>query len=347
MRKSEMFRLISEMSTARGNRLVDILLISVLIICLIVGEIVLIPFERFKPYPRYDVGELVSKPAKNSVQDNKIGWKMKGNAVFSVNTSEFKSTYHANSQGFRSPEFNLDDNRKKIVLIGDSYTYGTFVNYDETFGSIIDNNPNVVVYNLAMPGFGVDQMLLTLQHYGKDLKPDLVIVGLCNADFERSLTAYRYPEHIAKPVFTFEEGELRLKTVNDQTNGLIRFLDRHSRFYAGFKLMCRLLGYRFPIGKWWHLNHEIIDKINKIGHDNNFKILYVYLPTRSWRNFPMLEKHMKKNNYNFINIRKAKIDNPLELYYKTDPHFNPAGHNFVANEIQKFIDSNLDWCKQK
>lgn len=325
-----------------------VLLISVVVTCLIIGEAILTPFDHFDPFPYYDVDEIESKPGEHWISDKRIGWKMKGNTSFSWDSTEFKSTYHANSQGFRSPEFKLDDTRRKVVLIGDSYTFGSYVNFDETFGAIIDNqNPEFVVYNLAMPGFGVDQMLLTLQHYGIDLMPDLVIVGLCNTDFHRSLTAYRTTEQMAKPVFMLEKGELRLKTNKDRSNWLIRFLDRHSRIYTGIKLMRILQGYHFPVGEWWHLNREIIDSISKIGNSNNFKILYIYLPTRSWRSFPMLEKHMKRSNYDFINIRSAKIDNPLKLYFKIDPHFNSAGHNFVANEIQKYIDSNPSWFRKK
>lgn len=323
-----------------------ILLISVVVICLIIGELILIPFKRFDPVPRYDVEERESAPENDFVNDKKIGWKMKGNTNFSWDSSEFKSTYYANSQGFRSPEFKMDDTRKKIVLIGDSYTFGAMVNYDETFGAIIDNqNPEFVVYNLAIPGFGVDQMLFTLQHYGIDLKPDLVIVGLCDSDFERSLTAYRPKERREKPVFLLEKGALRLKTNKDRTNWLIYYLDRHSRIYAGLKLVIRFIGYHFPIGKWWHLNCAIIDRINEIGNENNFETLYIYLPTRDWRSFPSLQKYMQKSNYYFINIRSVKIDDPLNLYYKTDRHFNPTGHSFVANEIQKYIDRNPDWFR--
>ena len=61
----------------------------------------------------------------------------------------------------------------------------------------------------------------------------------------------------------------------------------------------------------------------------------------------MLQKHMKKSNYNFIDIRNAEIDDPLKLYYKVDPHFNAAGNRFVANEIQKFIDSHPDWFTRR
>ena len=317
-----------------------ILLFSVTVICLIVAEVMLIPFSLFNPTPRYDVGEFDNRPDKNFVVDKNIGWKMKGGTTFSWNSSEWKSTYLANAQGFRSPEFNSGDSRKKIVLIGDSYTFGTFVNDDETFGAIIDNqNPEIVVYNLAMPGFGVDQMLFALQNYGVNLQPDLVIVGLVDADFERSLTAYRPHEKRTKPVFKLEKGELRLKTTEDKTNGLTRLLDRHSRIYTGFKLSARLIGYHYPVGKWWHLNEAIIDKIHKISTNNNFEVLYVYLPNRSWRSFPTLEKYMTKENYDFINIRKAKIADPRELYYKTDMHFSPIGHQFVANEIQKHLDA--------
>ncbi len=321
------------------------LLISVIIICLIIVEAILIPFSQFAIIPRYDVGEYESKSGEHFVIDNKIGWKMKENVSFSWTSSEWKSINHANSQGFRSPEFILNDARKKIVLIGDSYGFGQFVNYEETFGAIIDKqNPGFVVYNLAMPGFGLDQMLLTLQYYGIDLKPDLVIACFNDADFERSLTAYRYrpSERKAKPVFMLEKGKLRLKTIKDRTNWLIKIIDRHSRIYMGFKLIMKYIGYNLPVGEWWHLNCAIIDKIDNIGNKNDFKVLFVYHPTRTWRSFPMLDKYMEKSNYDFINIRKAPIDNFYKLYYQTDPHFNLFGHKFVANEIQKYIDS-LHW----
>lgn len=324
-----------------------ILLLSVVMICVVIAEVILIPFERFNPFPSYEVGEHESKPSEHYVLDNKIGWKMKGNTSVSIDWPEYETTYRANSRGFRSPEFKPDDSRKRIVLIGDSYTFGMFVNYEETFGAIIDDqNPEFVVYNLAMPGFVVDQMLLTLQHYGVDLAPDLVVVGLCSADFHRSLTAFRTTEKRAKPVFMLEEGKLRLKTVKDRNNWLIRFLDRHSRVYTGLKLVTILQGYHYPVGKWWHLNRKIIDRINTIGNENNFRVLFIHIPTRSWRNFPMLEKHMKKSNYNFINIRSAEIDDPLKLYYKADPHFNAAGNRFVANEIQRVIDSHPGWFRK-
>ncbi len=61
----------------------------------------------------------------------------------------------------------------------------------------------------------------------------------------------------------------------------------------------------------------------------------------------MLEKHMKKNNYNFINIRNAEIDDPRKLYYQADPHFNADGNILVANEIQRFIDSHSGWLAKK
>ena len=319
------------------------LLVSVSIITLVIGEVILILFDKYDPLPRYDVGDCENSAEHYFKIDNKIGWKMKANTKFSWDSSEWESDYLANEQGFRSPTFKSDEQRRKIVLIGDSYTFGSFVNFDETFGAIIDNkNAEYVVYNLAMPGFGVDQMLLTLRHYVLDLTPELVIVGLCDFDFERSLTAYRFGEKRTKPVFKLEKGDLRLKTIEDRTNWLIRFFDRHSRIYTCFKGALRRLGYRFPIGDWWILNRAIIDKIHKIGKENNINVMYIYLPTREWNNFPMLEKHMKGNNYDFINIHKSEIDNPLKLYYKTDRHFNPYGHQFVAKEIQKYIRSTIN-----
>jgi hypothetical protein len=159
--------------------------------------------KKFEPEPRCDVGERQDYPSRNFTVDAFTGWKMTPGTRFSWITPEYKSSYSANSQGFRSPsDFLPDEQRRKIVVLGDSFTFGTGVEYNETFGNQLELGlPGSVVYNLAMPGFGIDQMWLSIRHQALPLQPALVIVGLCDADFSRSQTAYRSRERRNKPAF--------------------------------------------------------------------------------------------------------------------------------------------------
>ena len=72
-----------------------------------------------------------------------------------------------------------------------------------------------MVYNLAMPGFGVDQMWLSVRHQGLPLEPDLVVVCLCDADFKRSLSAFRPEERMNKPLHKLVDGRLVPQTPAD------------------------------------------------------------------------------------------------------------------------------------
>lgn len=85
------------------------------------------------------------------------------------------------SEGFRSDPTGSLRADKTIVVIGDSYVYGTYAADDETFPYQLErilrsrgNNANVV--NAGIPGYGTDQEYLYLTQYvlGR-VHPDLVI----------------------------------------------------------------------------------------------------------------------------------------------------------------------------
>ena len=78
----------------------------------------------------------------------------------------------------------------------------------------------------AMPGFGLDQMWMSVRHQALPLKPRLVIVAFIDEDLDRSLTAYRQWEGFNKPTFELEGGILRPQNAHDRPTGLIRYLER-------------------------------------------------------------------------------------------------------------------------
>ena len=294
------------------------------VLSLLIGELLLIPFKVFEPFPRYEVGEFEYLPQEFFIQDDQIGWKMKG-------------TVH----GFRGPmRLNPLDTHKKVVLVGDSFTWGSNVEYNDTFGAIIDEElSKVVVYNLAMPGFGVDQIWLTLRHKALSLKPDLIIVGICDADFKRSQSAYRSLEGLSKPAYKLVEGQLIRKTKADQMPQPFRFLERNSRIWMGGRILLRAIGYQVPFGEWWDLNEAILDEMRFEATAHDVPILFIYIPTVAWRSFPTLNNYMDRVQAHYLDLRGIAPSNYRELYDSTaSPHFNRNGHRFVATRI-------LDWMK--
>lgn len=101
--------------------------------------------------------------------------------VFS--TSEFTSTYITNCQGYRigkgvNPLTPI--NRCDILFIGDSFTQGAQVEYDEMFSSIIEDSVrNSKVVNAGISGAGIFDSYYYFIDEGYKLSPKYVVLQLC------------------------------------------------------------------------------------------------------------------------------------------------------------------------
>jgi hypothetical protein len=174
------------------------------------AEIALRILRRGDPiHPPAYVGQYVNRPSKNFDSDLDTGWRMRPNHEFNWSIDGHMNTYRSNRQGFRSERNFLDSPGMLIAVTGDSFTWGTGVDYGETFGALIEKNlDRVVVDNFAMPGFGVDQMWMSVRHQILPLHPSLVVVAFIDEDFSRSLMAYREVEGFNKPRFILSSGTL-------------------------------------------------------------------------------------------------------------------------------------------
>ncbi|MEM9022779.1 MAG: SGNH/GDSL hydrolase family protein [Bacteroidota bacterium] len=115
-------------------------------------------------------------------------------ALFQVDASGVTSYWHEsprlpdsydlNPQGFRSPYSfgrtaidSLARGKKKVLLIGDSYTEGCCTSSpDSTFGSLLDQREEYLVLNAGIGGTGLTQYQTVAEKYLPLLQPHLVVV---------------------------------------------------------------------------------------------------------------------------------------------------------------------------
>ena len=120
---------------------------------------------------------------------------------------------NSNSKGVRGDrEFSYEKPAgiTRIVVLGDSFTFGEEVGDDETFSHHLEAMiPNSEVLNLGIHGYGHDQMLLYLKEEGIRYHPDIVLLGFMPDDMERNVLSFR---DYAKPHFRVSEGRLELTT---------------------------------------------------------------------------------------------------------------------------------------
>jgi lysophospholipase L1-like esterase len=99
--------------------------------------------------------------------------------------------YTTNSQGFRGREFGAGElrDRKVVLCLGDSTTFGMFVEADEAYPAVLESFlrqrgwTDVLVVNAGVNGYDLSQYDASLKALLRRFKPDVVTVGLCMNDY--------------------------------------------------------------------------------------------------------------------------------------------------------------------
>jgi lysophospholipase L1-like esterase len=95
-----------------------------------------------------------------------------------------------NSQGLRNVQ-NLSlpkqSNLKRILAVGDSFTFGSFVNNQDTYPALLEyelrkNNSKVEVINAGIAGYTLEDELSYLEEKGLKLESDLIILQVYQND---------------------------------------------------------------------------------------------------------------------------------------------------------------------
>jgi len=101
--------------------------------------------------------------------------------------------------------------RPRVVMLGDSITFGYGVRDGETFSAVMESlAPPLEVVNLGVQGYGTDQELLKLEREGFAYAPDVVVLNVCLANDLLDNAAARsiYDGVYPKPYFRLEGDRL-------------------------------------------------------------------------------------------------------------------------------------------
>ena len=109
-----------------------------------------------------------------------------------------KYLIRSNSLGFRGPEITSQKqaNTFRILIFGDSSSFGWGVNQDETFAALLPqylsaSGRPIEVGNFSIPGDSSEYGRLVAEQYMPDYHPDLVIIGFGANDAKRVLHPHK------------------------------------------------------------------------------------------------------------------------------------------------------------
>ncbi|MDC8447043.1 MAG: SGNH/GDSL hydrolase family protein [Nitrospira sp.] len=244
--------------------------------------------------------------------DDYLGWSI------GPNRRSVDGMYLSSAEGVRSPTVNMSmltqKSKGRIVLIGDSFTFGEEVKFEETWGYFLQQyvGGERQVLNYGVPGYGLDQAYLRYLRDVRPLHPDIMVIGLISHDIERTMTVYNFisfPEWefpFAKPRFSFSNGDLAILNSPVPSPEAITkwssidqlpFLEYDRGYYESewdsTKLDCSYL-FRFLTSKFprWPirsaevsdraqiaLNSEILLKLISVAREDGTLPVVVFFPT--------------------------------------------------------------------
>ena len=111
--------------------------------------------------------------------DEYIPFRLRKNANAVHQTAEFKYHVETNDVGMRDRDTKYDRDSRRILALGDSFTFGHGVEWDEVYVHRLERRTGYDILNAGQAsGYGTDTQYLYLKHKGLDFDPDIVLVGL-------------------------------------------------------------------------------------------------------------------------------------------------------------------------
>ncbi|HKQ75622.1 MAG TPA: GDSL-type esterase/lipase family protein [Blastocatellia bacterium] len=142
--------------------------------------------------------------------DSALGWCHASNSQRYRTTEGVKVLVVQNKLGHRGPNYESQtaSGKKRVLVLGDSFTEGSHVGEDELFSNIIANTySNLEVMNAGVGGWSTVQEYLYLKEFGINLHPNLVLLMFYDNDLDENCLSF-YPAIGPRPFASIQNGRL-------------------------------------------------------------------------------------------------------------------------------------------
>jgi|TARA_B110000971_G_scaffold86811_1_gene89188 hypothetical protein len=223
-----------------------------------------------------------------------------------------------------------------LVFLGDSHTYAMGVNFEDSFSGIVEEDiKNYGVYNLGVPGYGIQKHYYNLNEFFKKKNASKIILTLDMTDIYDAANRWRFIANTKSPVLKSKHTNKKIsdwkamQNSNFKGSKIIVFQVRNSLRYIKLKIRSINKKYKNVVLKTEIANYTYVD-----------------LDKRSPLNY--LSKDDFKRGVSIINLYLKKIanlaeNNQAELYIMIFPWPETLIYGQEKFSWEKF-NSNL--CKK-
>jgi hypothetical protein len=301
-----------------------------IIICLLILELLTRIFMYQDP---------VSYPPINEY-DKDLCFKMKPNINVTFRTREFEISMATNAFGFREEKEAFQG--KSIMFLGDSFTCGHGVQYNETYVYLAEDMLKeegyfYSLYNFGVGGYGTMQQRKIAEKYIADIKPEVVMLAFYANDPRDNLENYEMCS------YEVDQGGYLVK--KGSSKGLIprikKFMQLYVNLYRVINTALRGLQVRTPIfdslaktadletpldykqyeaeydeetQEAWNETYNHLNRINDISKRYGARFVIMFIPAKSQLDEDKQERLIQI--YNLKNPDFSKINKNLEAYTK-------------------------------
>lgn len=298
--------------------------------------------------------------------DDQMGWTV------APDRCNANGLYCSSSEGIRAPgkggSFPKVQGRQEIALVGDSFTFGEEVSYEETWGHQLDQmlGDEFQVLNFGVGGYGLGQAFVRYETEVQRRRPRVSIFGFISDDLRRTMFVYpliakpHWKVPFSKPRFIVRGGELvnmtpplseeifSIEAISDLP--LLEYERRYrardwQRQWYHISYFVRLLISLFPAWEavgpdssddaLMSVNASILNAFVRSARDAHSTPLIVFLPVqgeleREESYVPLGKRVLKGAGISYVDTTPCLSEvNPAERFM-AGSHYSPQGNEAVA-----------------
>jgi lysophospholipase L1-like esterase len=237
-----------------------------------------------------------------------------------------------NSKGLRDSPMNLEkpSNTTRVLVIGDSYTFGTGVNRTDIFTEVTEKKlgekfprRNIQVINGGIVNAGMKDYYLFLKHRGLNYNPDIVVIGFIGND---QVSASKRDQLLNKTRRSLDLN--RSEEINSSQVALIKESYQESLASYNEKTPIHNSSFRF------------IDNIQNLADSKSITAVYYGLDDISPEQRSYLENRSERYGKDILYAPSQFRESDEELRIsKWDRHPNPKGHRIIAERLSERLET--------
>lgn len=264
-------------------------------------------------------------------------------------------SWSVDESGLRSNGRPAPTTGRRILTVGDSFTFGDEVRNHETWPAQLEETLQERVLNAGVFAYGIDQAYLRAESLLSVYEPSVVVLAFISSDIDRTQLSYYH--RAWKPYFQYGNGGLELRNVPvPRGNAGSERLPTLNRA-LGYSFLAWAVLMRTPLKEWYLGPHrlknhadgarvavELMTRLDQLVKRTGARFVAVSLATdgRIGGNdkLPGVVQRLRENGVPVLDLAAEMLRMQRERFvpmFKGKGHYSPEMNAWVAGRLAAFL----------